>query len=151
MSRPPFAGSLCLRRHGFDRQREGALLVRVHRTDADEFASDLFATVVIDRYDDGVLPGLPVGRMPDTAFDAKRGERGDLWRLDASPLTQVMPAGRTYGRAFENDLTTMRTLARRPGAANAHAAHEPMPLSTPWPLVRLPVFNPLASSQPNSA
>jgi len=67
--RPASSGRSSLGGHGFDRQRETALLVRGDRADADQFACDLDTEIVTDRHDDGVLPRLRVGGVPDVAFD----------------------------------------------------------------------------------
>src|SRR5207237_1999496 len=81
--RAAFSRDFSLRRHGFDRQSKGALLVRVHRTHADEFVGDYFAAIVTNRYHDRVFPRFAVGGMPNAAFDAQRRERRRLRRLDA--------------------------------------------------------------------
>src|SRR5437899_9123723 len=69
VSRAAFCGRSSLGGHGFDRQRETALLVCGDRADTDQLACDLDAKIVTDGHDNGVLPRLRVGRVPDVAFD----------------------------------------------------------------------------------
>src|SRR4030095_9965266 len=99
------------------RQREGAVLVRVERTDADELMGDFLAAVVEDGHNDGVFPGFALGGVPDAAFDAQRRERRRLRFFDTVIEAQVVPASRTHACAFEDRLAAVRTLAGRPGAA----------------------------------
>src|SRR5438105_1410550 len=68
--RATFPGLFRLGGDRFDRQGEGALLVRAHRTDADQFMGDFFVAVVTYRHDDRVFPRLAIGGMPDAALDA---------------------------------------------------------------------------------
>ncbi len=75
---------------------------------------------------------------------------GRCGHIGAHPIAQVVPAGRAHDCTLEDGLPTVRTMARRPGLARAHGAHEPAPLSAPRPMC-LPTFGPLPSSQPNSA
>ena len=131
MPRPALPGAFRFDRHGFDRHGEGALLIRVHRTHADEFAGDFFATIVMNRHNDGVFPRLTVGGMPDAAFDAQRRDGWRLGPLGAGTETQIMPACRAHGCAFEDGLPTVRTIPGCPRATRAHAAHEPVPPPTP--------------------
>src|SRR5262249_41993876 len=93
-----------------------------------------------------------VGGLPDAALDAQqrlRRHRGLL--RGAGFVAQVVAAGRTHDRALENGLPTVRARAGCPRGARADAAHEAVPLPVPWPLPGLPAFQPLPSSQPNSA
>src|SRR2546428_12396951 len=109
MTRAAFPGAFGLGRDGFDRQREGALLVRVHCPYADELVGDFFAAILANRHDDGVFPGFPLGGVADAAFGAQPRERGRPGRLGGGTAAPRMAAPRSRRRASEERLPTRRT------------------------------------------
>src|SRR5579862_1067763 len=113
------AGGRQLRRHGFHRQRKGALLGALQRTDADHLAGHFLAAIVADRDDDEILPGLLQRRVADDALHPQRGSSRHLALRSFLIEAQVVQAARTDAEAFED-----RRLAVRAGArlARSHRA-----------------------------
>src|SRR5215470_3850013 len=152
MPRRGLAWAFRLRGRCFDQQREGALLVRIQRAHADESMPDFLAAIVANRHCDRIFARFGVGGVPDAALDAQQRLRRHRGLIGgAGFVAQVVPTGRTNDRTLEDGLPAVRARARRPRGARADAAHEPAPLPVPWPLPGLPAFQPLLSSQPNSA
>src|SRR6185437_6825165 len=115
--------------------------------DADQLARDLLAAFVADGQHHRVFPCTAVGGVAKAAFHAQwhgRWRRGRAGRLTEA---QLVAAGGTHDRTFQDGLPAVRTGARRPSRARVRVAHEAVP-SCPWFLRALPSF---ASSQPNSA
>src|SRR5690606_38175035 len=98
------------------RQVEGALLAGMHRAHADHVPGEFVALVVAHAQHHRIFPGTAFGRMPDHAFDLKRGVAGA--RLPDPPRArsveaQIMLARRADARAFEARVFAVRTATRR--------------------------------------
>src|SRR5262245_55049580 len=70
---PPLhrSAALWLRGENLDGTREHSRLAWRDSPDADDMTPNFFPSVVADRHDDGILPRLAGGWMPDRTLDAK--------------------------------------------------------------------------------